>query len=259
VAKTLKAGNLKQIELITNPTGKYRDQTAVINLVTVSSSLPDGVAGEVYAQGGTNRTFSAGASVTSKINRFIYNLKYGFQQNDDKYGLRIRDSIVNYLDDRLYHLKGCSKELESYTTHSALLKASYDITPQDLIGINIEANLKQRDVLFDSDENYSNLSGVISRRYTTISSNAFENIRYNGGVNYQHTYKKKPGRLFTALYAFDTKNFHSHYNRTVTGITDWNDSFELTRNDLVNTEHTVAADFFNPYNAPHFLDQRLKW
>lgn len=248
VAKMLEASRLKQIELITSPDGQYTNQTAVINIVT-KSSLPDGLVGYAGIDVGDDVHANANFGITSKIGRFIYDITYTYWYMN-QYGSKNQTMREDYTNNDYRFLESYTRNSPAGSNeHTVGIKASYDLSKNDLLTVNFGTALKNDLTRIFTHNTYRNISQEITRENEGISRNKTDNAAYQGGINYQRSFDSKPGRLFTVQYGFDTKKNDMMYDLATEGLVDYTGSVTKTQNNLDNVEHTAAVDFYNPISA----------
>lgn len=243
LTKVLKGANLKQLELVTSPDGKLVNSGAVINLDT-RSSLPDGFAGTINADADTSSSVQAGAALTSKIGRLIYNIGYTYSYAD-KFGSETFTSREDYVSDTYRFVESYNRSNPvAANTHNALLNASYDITPKDLLTVKFNANVDDNLTDIFSRSTYKDASQAEVLKSGSHSRNTTDNAIYNAAINYQRSFDK-PGRLLTVQYGYNDIRNKFLYN--LSAQTDGTQAVQaVTRNKLGNTEHTAGVDFYNP-------------
>ncbi len=244
VAKMLQAGQLKQIELITSPDGKYSDQTAVINIIT-KSSLPDGLVGEISVYGSDMVRVGSMFRLTSKIGKFIYNANYEYGYSN-LFGSISKSNTIDYRNNDLrFSESDIRNSPGSSNNHNAGISASYDISEQDLVAINFKALLVDGINNITSSSKYQNISNVVTREFNSKSNNEIYDAQYVGSIDYQRSFKNKSNKQLTATYSFDNRKNEMKYDRITEAITGYTDDRDQTRNDLKNFEQTAAIDFYN--------------
>ncbi len=245
VAKVLEASQLKQIELITTPDGKYAGQNAVINIVT-ESSLPDGFAATISANAGIDNNYRASAALTSKINKFIYNLKYAYSFYDDPLGEKSHRKMTNYSDETNHFLESYSESRTRRDGHSMGIKASYTITDNNLISASFSANPQKSANTINYNDEYRNIANEVVTKTNSMTSNSSDNLTMNGELSYQHSFASRPGRLFTATYKYDYSGMKKLYDYTEHNLINGQSTFSDTQNNLKNRENVAALDYYTP-------------
>lgn len=244
VAKMLQAGQLKQVELITSPAGKYSHNTAVINLIT-KSSLPDGLVGEILIYGSNLVSMSSGFRLTSKIGNFIYNANYNYGYSN-LYGSTIKSNTVDYRNNEFRFSESYMRDSPGFSNnHNAEINASYDLSDRDFVAVNFKTTFDDGKSNITSFSKYQNSSNVITREFNINSSNENYRAIYVGSVDYQRSFKNKPDKQFTATYSLDNRKNEMKYDKITESITGYIDSRDQTRNNLNNFEQTAAVDLYN--------------
>jgi hypothetical protein len=253
VSKMLKGGNLKQIELITSPDGKYVNQNAVINIVT-KSALSDGITGNVSVNGDAENQIRAGtgAGITSKTGRLIYNINNYYYHTDD-YGSKSWENRTNYMSTSFMHGELYTRNAPGASNmYLPALRASYELGALDLISMSFSSDLRniRRDIFshgkyFDSDH-------ALSREYESKSYLSEDRKQYQGSIDYQRSFHNNRDKLFTATWTFDINRAGSGNRQeqmeTLPGFDDRND---YRSNRIKNYEYAAAIDFYNVTKNRH--------
>jgi len=246
VAKVLQASKLKQIELITSPDGKYAGQKAVINIVT-ESNLPDGFASQIEAYGGTDLSWGASFDITSKINKLIYDISYSYSQYDDPFGVQSHNRLTNYGSDHKRYLDSRTETRTGRYGHNASVKTSYSVSKNDLLTAVFKYNNVKTAEIAVTEDIYKSINDTVSSNIKSELLHNDKSLKLSAGANYQRSFATRPGMLFTASYLLDIADNDNKYafdTRDMLNCTTvTNDRF----NTLNNREHTVFADFYNPF------------
>lgn len=246
VAKALAASNLKEIELVTSPDGAYINKTAVINIVT-KSQLPEGLVGQIGLSYSTDTELSPQFKLTSKIGKLIYNIDYKYTYSDKRAGY-----TTEYTED---YVNGESIEGSQMTiprssrSHILSLNTSYDISNQDLLTLKLEGSMTDNNRESNSVRMYETLKDKsYIEEQSVFTENLIDNNSYGGSLNFQHSFKNKPGRLLTATYSL--KDVWSKYRYLQTYTSENMAGSETSHIDAINKlserEQVAALDFYNP-------------
>jgi hypothetical protein len=247
VQEVMKGGKLKEIELITSPDGQYSNQTAVINFVT-TSSLPDGFAARINVNGNTNNALGSNIGITSKIGRLVFDISGGYNWSN-RYGSESWAKRTSYTsEDYRFSENHTRNNPRASYGYNAELKASYDITPLDLLTFRAKIAPSNKHAHITSQTVYSNANNIITRELTGTAQNSGNNNQYEASLNYQRSFKEKPGRLLTATYLYDNRTNRLAYDME-NSLDGHPDNHYATRNNTGNAEHTAAVDFYNPVKS----------
>lgn len=244
VQEMMKAGNLKEVELITSPDGQYSSQTAVINFVT-KSSLPDGLAGRISLRGSNSTSVGASVGLTSKIGRLIFELngRYGYS---DAYGSESWAKRTDYASvDYKYSDNYIRNNPGGVYYYAAGLNVSYDISALDLLTFRASISPSNNYTDVTSRTTYSDTTGMTTRELTGNSRNDNNSNHYVIGLNYQHSFKDNPARLLTFTYAYDNSSSKQTYDRLEDTLGGYTATHYANRNNTDNAEHTAGVDFYN--------------
>ena len=252
VAQALAASQLNQIELITTPTGKFKNKSAVINIVT-HSSVSDGLVGQIDVGASNNDKNANGqASVTSKAGKLIYNASYGLEYSD-LYGYRKEEVLNNLSDGAAYSRYESLIRSNPLATlkHTGSVNASIDLTPQDLITAKFKFSTNRGKTDETVSKQYYDAANTLSGSMSSVNSNSSGNDEYTGSLNYQRSFESHPGRMLTMTYQVESKNNSFDYDLKTSNLLDGTEERLLTQNLLGNVEHMAAIDFASPVGTKH--------
>lgn len=244
MAEMLAALKVKEIELITSPSGKYMNNTAVINIVTVAEQ-PNTIALQAGAWGRTDKSGGSSLGLTSKIERFIFNFGYGYGYSD-LYGSEMNGKTTDNNSEEYFKSRMRNDPRASHS-HSGTLSGSYDISANDLLTLSFNMQIADNTARITSHNWYYDISDLLLRETGQTNRSSMSQGNYAAGLNYQRSSVAKPGRMFTATYNFDSKSSDNRY-RYYTLEEDEMEPYK-TQNQLSNMENTIGMDFFNPINA----------
>lgn len=252
VAQALAASQLNQIELITTPTGKFKNKSAVINIVT-HSSVSDGLVGQIDVGASNNDKNANGqASVTSKAGKLIYNASYRLEYSD-LYGYRKEEVLNNLSDGAAYSRYESLIRSNPLATlkHTGSVNASIDLTPQDLITAKFKFSTNRGKTDETVSKQYYDVANALSGSMSSVNSNSSGNDEYTGSLNYQRSFESHPGRMLTMTYQVESKNNSFDYDLQTSNLLDGTEERLLTQNLLGNVEHMAAIDFASPVGTKH--------
>lgn len=213
VAELLKGQNIKDIELITTPDGKYIDKAAVLNFNT-ASSLPDGIAVKTSVSVNSNKSYGASVGITSKIKKFIYSLNYNYS---GKFApTYIGGSYTkgeNYTNDTERLINSNTTSSSDGSFHFGTFSASYDLTKRDMLTANVQIICDNGDKTKYTHEYYDDISGQRSKEYQSTMNTISDNLQLTAYLDYQRTFEKR-GRLLTASYGFKSGKNDYDYNKS---------------------------------------------
>lgn len=250
VANLLEGGNLKKIELITTPQGKYADMVAVINIVT-KEELPDGIMGIVDLMGATPGIYKGLVDLTSKFDRLTFNAGYDFRGENQ---LKLTDSSysINYLsEEKRTNISLQDREART-GTQSGFISGSYDFSEYDLLTFSVRGNTEYSKKWVDGRTAYYDDTDQLSDRYNYNSFSRQNAYKLLGVLNYQKTFKEKPDRIFTTTYRFEDHHTRNYYDLQTEYTQDIRDTEnDISRNKTGIQEHTAALDFFDRIHSKH--------
>ena len=256
VARLLQGDKMKQVELITSPQGQYSDKTAVINIVT-KGSLPDGIVGNIMIDFGKD-FIKPNLGVTSKIGKLVYNMNYqlGYTYYSE---LTDKTKVINYRDDTIHRTESELITWSKDDSHELQLNASYDFSDHDLLTFSGQYSYCREREFQEGNTMIWNKGNNKVQSYVFENENTNREEQWKGKINYQKSFRKKEGRLFTTTYGMENNQGRKRYVQELTGKLGIEDSRGMFKNRLRLTEHTLGMDFTNPINERHsyFLTAKL--
>jgi hypothetical protein len=244
VANLLSGGNLKEIELITTPQGKYTDQIAVINIIT-KKELPDGIIGVIDVKLADDPLiFNGQTELTSKFGKLTFNLGYDGRVENSQ---RMQDSIysINYLSEQKRSNILLQEREAKIRSHSGFLSGSYDFSEYDLLTFSVNINASAQENRSDAIVSYFDSNNNLSDNYNYNSLSKINTNTVLGMTNYQKTWKERPERILTATYRFEDNHADNRYDLL------YNIGGESSGTKMRIREHTAAIDFFDRINSKH--------
>jgi hypothetical protein len=133
--------------------------------------------------------------------------------------------------------------------YGASLDASYDITLFDILTfwanirppVNNHPDIRSLTV-------YSDAAGSITRELESKSRGTGNNSQYTAGLNYQHSFKNKPGQLLTFTYGYNNNANMQIYEQE--NLLDGSiDKHYTSQSTTGSAEHTAGIDFYNPVST----------
>ena len=239
ITQLLKGADLDKLELITSPDGEFVNNTAVLNIDT-RTNLQDLVAGRVSVSGSTETSAGGNVAVTSKLGKLIYEVSYDFQYKD------AFDTEKNTLVQYQSHPEYSSFEsIEKSSPISELIhkvgaRVSYDISPEDLLTVDLGADFGDAKKNVYSYGGYYSPDGLLTGSTARNTSELTDRTDISASANYRHSFPKHPGTMLTLRYSYDDKKSSYGSNAVI------DSDAESTVNGLSNVEHTAFVDFYNP-------------
>ena len=248
VARILEADKMQQIELVLDPTGRYEDKTAVINIVT-KGNLPDGVVGEMGIDLNYEMVRPA-LNLTSKIKKFVYNVgydtEYSYYHKLDAY-----DRVTNHTDSEHHWTETDKTEWSRDNKHHVTLNTSYDLDPSQLLTLSGDYSFYRERVYSDEHTTWSDADHTIVSAFDTKIRNVLKENAFSGSLNYQKTFNDNQEQLLTATYRVEHNQDNDRFMRRLFDDAHPAGLPQPSMNRLRLTEHTVGADYSHPLGERH--------
>lgn len=241
--KSIPASSIKNIEVITNPSGKYYQEgaTGIINIIT-SKTKEDGYEGAIYAEyKAPAQGPGVSASLNLKINKISFNSSFGYVNNDKPPTTKLFESSArnsNFLnstqqgtaeanDNSLFFSEDFSYEIDSLNLFTARI-ALYNQKNNDFSNLITQTNPSDPLVLIQYE----------------LQNGKFASWKgLEAALDYQRNFGKKKGRVLTFSYLFtnsldDQKNDVLFANRINFSQNDFSQY-----NTFQQFEHTLQIDY----------------
>lgn len=266
VLKSLPASSIKSIEVITDPGAKYDAEGTggILNIVTSDMKI-EGYSLTLGATMGTDGP-QAYAYGTTQAGKFTVSGNYSYNHSktlltdvESRTEFERRDFTADGVPGNILRM---SQESASNPRdmHWGSLEASYEIDTLNLVSLSFSAygfKSKSNDV---SRYSMTDGGGQPLYSYSITDPSRTSSVWLSGGLDYQHSFKKK-GEFLTLSYKYDNTPHHSD------GTTLYGDAdgvpFSLVdiRQDVRtnNAEHTFQLDYVNPITGRHYVDAGMKF
>ena len=257
VFRSMPASMVKDIEVITDPGARY-DAEGVGGVLNITSnfSAMDAASDNLFngsvSLGASLRKLNAGAFVSAKKDKWTVSFSLS--------GVASRSGETGLYTERVQNLaNGQMKTVSSGILNDkgtdlfGDLSASYEINSNNLVtfsaGVIDVFHNEQTELLSSID-----LAGNMYE-YGKNSISRTKNDIFNANVDYQHTSKNKPGRIFVMSYQFngrpsklESDNFYTPGTSLVNSLNDRNDC------GLSNSmTHVIQSDYILPLAKRHRL------
>lgn len=227
VLEQIPAGSIDRIEIITNPSAKYRPDGigGIINIV-LKKEKKQGLNGQISAHGGNEGRYNTDLN----INYGTENLKFF-----GNYGLRHSNGTVLYTDDRVYKDSLHQNILSYYDenghsktnalSHNIYAGMSYDIN--DFNSAGFSGSYFQQNSLHNGESEIESLDSIKNPDYHIKNVQTNNEYEKEGELNftYEHNFKNKKdhGLTLEATYSGYDEKENKIFNQIYTvpnNITD---------------------------------------
>ncbi|HHH53807.1 MAG TPA: TonB-dependent receptor [Bacteroidetes bacterium] len=260
------ASSIERIEIITNPSAKYRPDGVggIINIV-LKKDADKGLSGHVRSNVGNEGRYNANIS-----------LNYGSEDLKlfGNYGIRHSNASILYTDERTYkdnlenHNSFYSEDGNSKTnalSHNAFIGANYDIN--DFNNIEISGNYFIQNSYHDGSSEISSLDKNSNTDYNFTNIQTNKELEEEGEANltYEHSFKNNEDHTLTfeAVYSSynekEDKTFNQNYTFPTTITETSNYIIQKSGNQQeINLEYALPlgedAEFESGYMGEFIYD-----
>jgi len=245
MVEMMDTGKIKDVELITSPTGKYTNNNAVINIVAVSE-LSDAFTIQTSTSANTDHTRGARLAITSKPGRFIFNTGYDYNYSNS-FGSEVNSIITDYSSELYRYSENImqNKPAPSHK-HSGLLIACYNITLYDLITLSLTTQIGNNSTNITSNSQYFNIENQPTREILQTDMNQINNDNIARNLNYQHSFKNRRGRLLNETYSRDSKRCDNVSKIDYPLLSGYDAEQYKTQNRLSTVENAFGLNSYDP-------------
>ncbi len=263
VLKSIPAGMIKKIEVITEPGAKYDAEgvAGILNIITDDKSTLDGIVGSIGANTNTNGMHGANTFFTTQIGKLTTSVNYNFSTLGKGNTSPYYGSEYTYTESGNRLISSGSNEIKKGGFHYGNIEASYEIDTLNLITFSFGG------YLFDTNQRgksnvamYDKNNDIIYSYKGEDKTPQFRYFDFNGKLDYQHLTHNK-GESLTLSYLISTTNQKHTYEGSYYDLINFPlDYDKLHNNSKLNFyEHTFQFDWTRPFAEKHKLEMGLKY
>lgn len=274
ILKMMPANAVSRIEVITEPGAKYDAEGTggVINLITISNQSQDGYSVGLDANF-SNRFAGASGNVRVKTGNVTIGANVDYANGRMFNTRNYADNTTIYKDPQtgmpISILTGHSDQNSKFDFLGAGLKMSWDMTPSDLVTVNLNFNRVKGDVSGFTDRSHMNeaivgADGSVTegRRlwsYASDLTGGMTNVSTTAMASYQHSFPGDRNDLVISYQFSYGRNLldaftHMVESENYAGV-PWTRNYSLN----INREHTAQIDYTNNFNSSkHLLETGAK-
>ncbi len=189
VLEQLPADSIEKIEVITNPSAKYKpDGTAGIINITLKKKRAPGYSGSIRASVGNDRRYNAGVLANYNPGKFNLFGSYNVRQ-DDRF--RGSDETRSHLDPATNTFLGTTQRTMEHSrplSHIAQAGVDYAPTDKDKLGVSVSYDHRSFFRTADQTNRAFDASNTLTSSYDRLRTDPEyeQDLEFKG--NYQHTF-----------------------------------------------------------------------
>lgn len=258
VVRSMPAGSVKSIEVITNPPAKYEAEGVggIINIITDRKSGIGGYNGGVGVRADSRGGYGGNAYVTAKQGKFSISANGygGTYRGKWGYGDTYKESPLQD-DNRYMHTLGRNKGNGKY--FGGNIEAGYEIDTFNLVTVSLWGNGGSNENVMLGMNVVRDVHDVERVRYSGNIANESNYGGLSGSVNYQRTFRK-PDKTFTLSYKLDNNTNRNNSTSWIDGLINYPTFGTLSRNKGRGHEHTFQVDYADPLSDKHSIETGTK-
>lgn len=264
--KSIQSSNVKNVEVISNPSAKY-DAVAkggILN-IQLKTSLKSGVNGSVYVNYRQHKYASteSGFNLNANYKKFTFSssYNYGYNQNFNK-----KEYLRNFKqENKTQQYNEYTYDRMVFTGHFANMNMKYNINEKNTIGIGGELMYFKNPHNTTGNLNIINdaATGIINSMQNTNIKMLAKNFNPSANFNFKSELDTSGSTLmFSYDYTYFNQNVNSHLN---TAFLDSNKIKFGTRLDFIQENpflvnlHTAKLDYTKPLKNKHSLEVGAKF
>jgi len=247
VLQQFPANSIERIEVITNPSARYKpDGTSGIINIVLKKNVKGGWNGSATINAGNRDRYNGGISVNYKPGKLNIFGNYNIRKDN-----RLRKNNISrqYLDSSgktsAYYTED-NRSSSQPLSHLATLGADYKINERNEVGISGNySNREQvkKDVVkkFFYDKDF-----LLTENYNRLRYDPESEIEKNGTAFWQHNFKKENHELRTEFNASASHEVEDNHYTNVYYYPATPASFDNTLIKQVNHQQQLTIDYTNP-------------
>lgn len=263
VLKSIPAGMIKKIEVITEPGAKYDAEgvAGILNIITDDKSTLDGIVGSIGANTNTNGMHGANTFFTTQIGKLTTSVNYNFSTLGEGNTSPYYNSEYTYTESGNKLISSGTNDIKKGAFHYGNIEASFEMDTLNLITFSFGGYLFDTHTIGTGDvAMYNKNNDVIYSYKSENNTPKFRYFDFNGKLDYQHLTHNK-GESLTLSYLISTTNqkrlSDGAYYDLINFPLDYDKLHESSKLNFY--EHTFQFDWTRPFADKHKLEMGLKY
>ena len=263
VLRSMPAGTVKKVEVITDPGARYDAEgvSGILNIITKNSDF-EGYKTELNTVV-MNKVKVFGGYTTMKFGKLALSADYSYSHYDMRYRTTATRRQFYSTDEALLRSDG---EMRVKTPgHYGALESSYELDSLNLISISASIDAGRDKANQSTLYNMSNAAGDAVYSYDQLIR-----INENWGsasakADFQHRFKHNPEELLTLSYQYDysprdvNQNLDVSNKQGASSSLQYLSAFNHQIDHAKGHEHTLQLDYVNPLSEKHSVEGGLKY
>lgn len=258
--RSMPADNIKTIEVITSPSARFDAEGAagVIN-IQLKKNTVDGVFGNVMLGGQYNGKAAptTGLTINVKKGKWTSNGTLNYNEYVELNDLEIKRNFQVEGGKSTFFQE--SQIIDRIKTPSFTGAANYELTPNQNLGINVQASTSKSSGLNTSKTFISNPGQSTTTSFNSLNDSEGERSRLFSNLHYEAKLDTLGGKI-SADFDFTLMDMSSNAllnNAYSSGFAQNNDRI-LTINDMYYTILTSKVDWIKPFQGGKIIETGLK-
>lgn len=246
VLRNMSASTIKNIEVITSPSGKYLIEgvSGVINIIT-KKRIENGYEGTMFLQYKTPAGgIGAGLSQTLKLGKFVVTGYASYSEIDIPFTSTAISRQSNSQGN--IHLQQNGEKHTATKTDIISTDLSYDIDSLNLLTFHL-ARYNQRSRNEANFLTVINGSDSILQQYNTENQNRNKLQDFELSLNYQKQFPKDKSKIFTLSYLFIKSDADMNISNSFSNTVNIAEGSYIQSNSSLQSEHSFQADLDHAY------------
>lgn len=256
VLQQLPANSIERIEVITNPSARYRpDGTSGIINIVLKKNIRNGFNGSLIANAGNRERFNSSLTLNYKPGKFNLFGSYSFRQDTRK--------RINTIE-RTYYDSITGKEASFYdqTNHSLANPQSHFVTTGIDYTINDHNSIGISGSYFNRNQTRRDTSRTLRYNKQHVLTTDAVRLRYdpeyeeqkNGTFYFEHKFRKEDHEFRVEFNTSDEDEVEDNHYTNLYLFPAAPTGFENTRIAQGTRENQLTADYTNPFTEDSKLE-----
>jgi outer membrane receptor protein involved in Fe transport len=248
VLQQLPANSIERIEVITNPSARYRpDGTSGIINIVLKKNIRNGFNGTVTANGGNRDRYNGNISLNYRPRKFNLFSSYSFRHDT-----RIRHNAIDRsnLDSTNGEPQGFYNQQSGSVTHprAHIATAGLDFTIDENNSAGMSATyFYRKQVRRDLASNYSyNAQGILTENYDRLRYDPEFEKQKNGTVYYQHRFGREGHELRAEFNTSNEDEVEDNHYTNAYKLPAGPNTFDNTRIAQGTKQDQLTINYANP-------------
>ncbi|MCX6282155.1 MAG: TonB-dependent receptor [Bacteroidetes bacterium] len=242
------ASLIERIEVITNPSAKYRpDGTAGIINIVLKKNRKAGFNGSLGGNIGNNDRYTTNLQLNLNTGKFNIYGSYGFRKDYRWRSGDLNSQTIDTAKNQSTYLYQHSEQYSRPVSHLATLGADWNISDKDVTGISGTLNYRDFSRHSTAYNLYKNDSLHPVEEFTRYQDGPDYETSVGANAYYEHTFNRESEHKLRADFVFQYDDEHENYTyNTVYTLPVYPNSTDYNYNHILDQKLNLALTYSRP-------------